>query len=100
MNGDHIRETIARDLQVSTRTLDRMIAKAKALGLLDGIEIPRRPSPRQRDLLLARHLAEKWLDENGPYAEPPPEWLAEIDRLEGKSAKPTKATAKKRSPKR
>ena len=35
---------------VSTATIDRLIARAKDLHLMDGIEIPKRPGPRQRDI--------------------------------------------------
>lgn len=83
MNGEPVRPTVAADLNISTATLDRLIAKAKAEGLLDGIEIPRRPSPRQRDALLARHKAEMWLAEHGPDATPPPELSDELRRLRG-----------------
>lgn len=81
MDGLPVRPTVAKRLRISTATLDRMIRKARAEGLLEGIEIPRRPSPRQRDALLARHLAEEWNAEHGPDVEPPPELLAELDRL-------------------
>ncbi|MCA4726901.1 hypothetical protein [Mycolicibacterium fortuitum] len=81
MNGEPVRPTVARELNVSTSTLDRMIAKARAEGLLDGVELPRRPSPQQRDALRLRHLTELFLDEHGPDAEPPPELRAEMDRL-------------------
>jgi hypothetical protein len=81
MSGEPVRPTVAREMHVSTSTLDRMIAKARAEGLLDGIELPRRPSPQQRDALRARHMVEQWLDEHGPDTEPPPEFRAELDRL-------------------
>lgn len=55
MNGEPVRPTVAAQLGVSTATLDRMIRKARTEGLLEGVEIPRRPSPRQRDALKARH---------------------------------------------
>ena len=60
---------LAADLGVNLRKLDRMIARAKAEGLLDGVVIPRRPQPQQRDALRARHEAELWLDTHGPHAE-------------------------------
>ncbi|NVN51686.1 hypothetical protein [Mycolicibacterium hippocampi] len=85
MEGLPVRETIAQDLHVGKRTVDRMIAKARALGLLDGVEIPKRPSPRQRDTLRARHLAELWLSENDRDEEPPPDLLAEIAALRGET---------------
>ncbi|SIL58010.1 Uncharacterised protein [Mycobacteroides abscessus subsp. abscessus] len=85
MGGEPVRPTVAREMHVSTSTLDRMIAKARAEGLLDGVELPRRPSPQQRDALHARYLIEQWLDENGPDAEPPPEIRAEIERLQRNS---------------
>jgi len=66
MNGDPIRKTIAKQYDVSTRTLDRMIAKARAIGLLDGVEIPRRPSPKYREALKVRHDDEIWLSTHGP----------------------------------
>lgn len=58
MDGLPVRPTVAAQLRVSTATLDRMIRKARDDGLLDGIEIPRRPSPKQRDALTARHRQE------------------------------------------
>ncbi|MGP4054129.1 hypothetical protein ACTWP6_04785 [Mycobacterium sp. 4D054] len=58
MDGLPVRPTVAAQLGVGKRTLDRMISKARAEGLLDGIEIPRRPSPKQRDELTARHELE------------------------------------------
>lgn len=69
MNGEPVRKTVAADLGVNLRKLDRMIARAKAEGLLDGVVIPRRPQPQQRDALRARHEAELWLDTHGPHAE-------------------------------
>lgn len=92
-DGEPVRPTVARDLGVSTKTLDRLIAKAKAEGLLEGVELPlsRRPPPRQRDALRARHLAEQWLDEHGPDAEPPPELRAELRRLRANADQDTPA---------
>lgn len=58
MDGLPVRPTVAAQLGVAKRTLDRMISKARAEGLLDGIEIPRRPSPKQRDTLTARRNQE------------------------------------------
>ncbi|BBY76594.1 hypothetical protein MPRF_34930 [Mycolicibacterium parafortuitum] len=58
MDGLPVRPTVAAQLRVSTATLDRMICKARDEGLLDGIEIPRRPSPKQRDELTARRHQE------------------------------------------
>jgi hypothetical protein len=66
MNGEPVRKTVAADLGVNLRKLDRMIARAKAEGLLDGVVIPRRPQPQQRDALRARHEAELWLDTHRP----------------------------------
>jgi hypothetical protein len=36
MTGEPVRPTVAREMHVSTSTLDRMIAKARAEGLLEG----------------------------------------------------------------
>lgn len=83
MDGLPVRPTLAADLNISTATLDRMIAKAKAEGLLDGIEIPRRPSPQQRDRLIAEHLLADWLGEHGPDAEMPPAMSARLRKLRG-----------------
>ena len=41
--------TVADDLVVSTRTADRLLAKAKAEGFLDADDLPKRPQPRQKD---------------------------------------------------
>ena len=71
MNGLPVRATVAAQMKVSKRTLDRMIAKARAEGLMEGVEIPRRPSPRQRDALAARAEAELYLSEHGLDAELP-----------------------------
>ncbi len=49
MNGEPVRRTVAQQMNVSLATLDRLIAKAKAAGFLDGADLPRRPPPRQRD---------------------------------------------------
>ena len=48
-NGEPVRRTVAAGMGISTATLDRLIAKARAEGLLEGVELPRRPQPRQRD---------------------------------------------------
>lgn len=98
MNGEPVRATVAKQLGVSTATLGRMIRKARAENLLEGVEIPQRPQPRQRDALRARHLAEQWLDEHGPNAEPPPELAEELHRLRASAAKPpTPKRPRKRS---
>lgn len=47
--GEPVRPTVAHDMHVSPSTLDRLIAKARAEGLLKGVELPRRPQPQQRD---------------------------------------------------
>lgn len=94
MDGRAVRPTVAADMGVSTATLDRMIAKAKAEGLLDGVEIPRRPGPRQRDALRTRQLAEDWLNAHGPDADPPPHLLAEIRRLRGETLNHTNGSEK------
>ncbi len=93
MSGEPVRPTVAREMHVSTSTLDRMIAKARAEGLLDGVELPRRPSPQQRDALRARYMVEQWLDEHGPDAEPPLEFHAELRRLQA-AADPTTTTSR------
>ncbi|MBD0024395.1 hypothetical protein GII33_16230 [Gordonia pseudamarae] len=47
--GLPVRQTVADDLVVSTRTADRLLAKAKAEGFLDADDLPKRPQPRQKD---------------------------------------------------
>lgn len=86
-DGDPVRPTVAKQLGVSPKTLDRLIAKAKAEGLLDGVELSRRPPPRQRDALIARHEREQWLDEHGPHKTPPPEFMERQRRLLASSKK-------------
>lgn len=49
LSGLPVRKTVAAEMKMGTATVDRMIRKAKDAGLMDGIEIPRRPGPRQRD---------------------------------------------------
>lgn len=50
LSGLPVRKTVAAQMGVSTATIDRLIARAKDLHLMDGIEIPKRPGPRQRDI--------------------------------------------------
>ncbi|MGW0037488.1 hypothetical protein [Gordonia sp. NPDC003376] len=47
--GLPVRQSVADELSVSTRTADRLLAKAKAEGFLDTADLPRRPQPRQKD---------------------------------------------------
>ncbi|MFA4052536.1 hypothetical protein [Mycobacteroides chelonae] len=48
-HGDPVRPTVAAAMNISLSTLDRLIAKARREGFLDGIDLPRRPQPQQRD---------------------------------------------------
>ena len=50
LSGEPVRKTVADEMQLGTATIDRMIRKAKDAGLMDGIEIPKRPGPRQRGI--------------------------------------------------
>ena len=43
-----VRPTVAKELNVSTRTVDRLLAKAKAQGWFDNQPLPKRPQPKQR----------------------------------------------------
>jgi hypothetical protein len=49
LSGLPVRRTVAAEMNLGTATVDRMIRRAKDAGLMDGIEIPKRPGPRQRD---------------------------------------------------
>ncbi|ORW43111.1 hypothetical protein AWB90_18330 [Mycobacterium paraense] len=55
MNGQPVRRTVAEEMNISTATLDRLIAKAKLFGFLDGTELSRRPQPKQRDTTTGRN---------------------------------------------
>lgn len=46
--GLPVRRTVADGMNLSTATVDRLIAKAKAEGFLDAAELPKRPQPRQK----------------------------------------------------
>lgn len=47
--GLPVRPTVAAELNVSTRTVDRLLQRAKAEGWFDGQPLPKRPQPQQRD---------------------------------------------------
>ncbi|MDL9948770.1 hypothetical protein QSJ19_24925 [Gordonia sp. ABSL11-1] len=47
--GLPVRQTVADELSTSTRTADRLLAKAKAEGFINATDLPRRPQPRQKD---------------------------------------------------
>lgn len=47
--GLPVRPTVAAELNVSTRTVDRLLQRAKAEGWFDGQALPKRPQPKQRD---------------------------------------------------
>jgi hypothetical protein len=88
LSGLPVRETVATEMGLGTATIDRLIRKAKDAGLMDGIEIPKRPGTRQRDRALADHLIGIHLDTHGPYSDAPmsPELtdvLARIAEREG-----------------
>ncbi len=97
-DGLPVRPTVAADLGISTKTLDRLIAKAKAENLLEGVELSRRPPPRQRDALRARHMLELWLDEHGPNEPMPPEMRAELDRLRASANTPPPTKRQRKRP--
>lgn len=48
--GLPVRPTVAAELNVSTRTVDRLLKRAKAEGWFDGQPLPKRPQPQQRDI--------------------------------------------------
>lgn len=48
--GMPVRPFVAKELDVSTRTVDRLLAKARAGGWFDSGPLPKRPQPRQRDV--------------------------------------------------
>lgn len=47
--GQPVRPTVAAELHVSTKTVDRLLKRAKAEGWFDGQPLPKRPPPPQRD---------------------------------------------------
>jgi hypothetical protein len=47
--GQPVRPTVAAALEVSTRTVDRLLKRAKAEGWLSDGPLPKRPQPQQRD---------------------------------------------------
>ncbi|WP_111510619.1 hypothetical protein [Mycobacterium kyogaense] len=47
--GQPVRPTVAAELHVSTKTVDRLLKRAKAEGWFDGEPLPKRPPPRHRD---------------------------------------------------
>lgn len=47
--GQPVRPTVAAELNVSTRTVDRLLKRAKAEGWLSDDPLPKRPQPQQRD---------------------------------------------------
>lgn len=47
--GQPVRPTVAAELHVSTKTVDRLLKRAKAEGWFDAEPLPKRPPPRQRD---------------------------------------------------
>ncbi len=49
LSGLPVRKTVAAEMNLGTATVDRMIRRAKDAGLMEGIEIPKRPGPRQKD---------------------------------------------------
>jgi hypothetical protein len=81
LSGLPVRKTVAAQMQFGTATIDRMIRKARGAGLMDGIEIPRRPGPKQRDTALLRHLTAVHLDTHGPDAPPSPELTELAERV-------------------
>jgi hypothetical protein len=51
--GLPVRSTVAAELGVSTRTVDRLLKRAKAQGWFDADSLPKRPQPPQRDTTAA-----------------------------------------------
>ena len=47
-SGMPVRPTVAAELNVSTRTVDRLLAKARAEGWIEDQPLPKRPQPKQR----------------------------------------------------
>ncbi|WP_133057323.1 hypothetical protein [Mycolicibacterium iranicum] len=47
--GQAVRPTVAAELHVSTKTVDRLLKRAKAEGWFDAEPLPKRPPPQQRD---------------------------------------------------
>lgn len=47
--GQPVRPTVAAELNVSTKTVDRLLKRAEAEGWWDGQPLPKRPQPQQRD---------------------------------------------------
>lgn len=47
-SGMAVRPTVAAELNVSTRTVDRLLAKAKVEGWFEDHPLPKRPQPKQR----------------------------------------------------
>jgi len=47
--GLPVRRTVAEQMAVSTRTVDRLLKRAKAEGWLSDEPLPKRPQPQQRD---------------------------------------------------
>lgn len=47
--GLPVRPTVAAELNVSTRTVDRLLTRARAEGWFDDAPLPKRPPPQQRD---------------------------------------------------
>lgn len=48
--GLPVRPTVAAELVVGLRTVDRLLKRAKAEGWFDGQPLPKRPQPQQRDI--------------------------------------------------
>lgn len=47
--GQPVRPTVAAELNVSTKTVDRLLKRAQAESWWDGQPLPKRPQPPQRD---------------------------------------------------
>ncbi|MCV7300666.1 hypothetical protein H7J93_13605 [Mycobacterium barrassiae] len=48
--GQPVRPTVAAELNVSTKTVDRLLKRAAAESWWDGKPLPKRPQPPQRDI--------------------------------------------------
>lgn len=49
--GQPVRPTVAAELNVSTKTVDRLLKRAEAENWWDGRPLPKRPQPQQRDFI-------------------------------------------------
>ena len=55
--GLPVRPTVAEELRVGLRTVDRLLKRAKTAGLLSDDPLPKRPQPKQRDTKTSRETS-------------------------------------------